>query len=243
MLKIDMLNHRSLVNKLTALAVLAVVLTGCTNGQLDHISPEVSPSVMSTPLVHRTQEPMVQLSPTATAVEKLFDPDLDIHAEPVDVPLELRIPILKIQAPVIGVGLDSENKMDAPRGPLGGSIWQTAMWYRGSGIPGEPGTATFAGHVNDPLGLPGVFGHLRNLQPGDSIIVYFLNTSEEIHFVVNENIVYKKSEALSSAEKARIFGMDPEPDGLSRLTLITCTGYIVNGQYDGFRVIYATRIY
>jgi len=29
-------------------------------------------------------------------------------------------------------------------------FWQTAFWYRGGGIPGEPGTSQFGGHVDDP---------------------------------------------------------------------------------------------
>jgi sortase (surface protein transpeptidase) len=238
---IDVFNHRSLLCEITAIAVLAAVLTGCASGQSGQVLAGISPSVMPAPLVHKTLETTVQLTPTPIFIELLIDPDLDLHAEPVEVPLEIQIPALKVQAPVIGVGLNSENEMDAPRGPIGSSIWQTAMWYRGSGIPGEPGTATFAGHVNDPLGLPGVFGHLRDLLPGDLIIVHFIHTSEEIHFVVNENIVYNKREASDPAVTARIFGKEPEPDGLSHIMLITCTGYIVNGQYDGFRVIYATR--
>jgi hypothetical protein len=236
-----MLNHRSLLGEFTALAVLAGVLTGCAYGQSDQVLAGIYTPDLPTPLVIKTLEPTIQSSPTPIVPEPLFDPDLDIHAEPVEVPLEFEIPILKVQAPVIAVGLDSENKMDAPRGPIGGSIWQTAMWYRGSGIPGEPGTATIAGHVNDPLGLPGVFGHLRDLHPGDLIIVRFLNTSEDVHFVVNENIVYNKREASHPAVTERIFGLEPEPDGQSHLALVTCTGFIVNGEYDGFRIIYATR--
>jgi hypothetical protein len=33
----------------------------------------------------------------------------------------------------------------------------------------------------------------------------------------------------------------PSPDGPSHLTLITCAGTIVNGQFDHHTVVYATR--
>ncbi len=200
-----------------------------------------SPTPYPTPIIHKTVQATFQPISTALIPEPLFDPALDIKAGPVEVPLELQIPALKVDAPVIGVGLNSDNEMDAPKGPIGGKIWQTAMWYRGSGIPGEPGIATFAGHVNDPLGLPGVFGHLRDLQPGDVIIIRFNNTSEEINYKVVQNIIYNKREAADPELRAKIFGIEPFPDGLSHLALITCTGYIINGEYNGFRIIFATR--
>lgn len=238
---INMLNPRRLISCF-AILVLSILFAGCGNKATGEELTEDSPSPMPTPLVHKTVQVIIQPTPTPSIPEPLFDPDLDLNSEPVNVPLELQIPSLKVDAPVIGVGLNSENEMDAPKGPIGGSIWQTAMWYRGSGVPGEPGTATFAGHVNDPLGLPGVFGHLRNLSPGDLIVVRFKNTSEEIRFIVVQNIVYNKREAADPDLRAQIFGAEPLPDDLSHLALITCTGYIVNGEYDGFRVIYATRI-
>jgi sortase (surface protein transpeptidase) len=227
--------------------ILAAVLAGCGNKDAGKGPVEVTPSLIPTPVVHKTLQPTVQ--PTLIVPEPFFDPDLDIYAGPVDVPLELQIPSIKVDAPVIGVGLNSKNEMDAPRGPIGSSIWKTAMWYRGSGIPGEPGTAMFAGHVNDPLGLPGVFGHLRDLHTGDPIIVHFKNTSEDISFAVDQVIVLNRKQASDPALLAQIFGsssdsnddQQPEPDGLSHLTLVTCTGYIVNGEYDGFRVVFATR--
>ncbi len=224
---------------------MGAALAGCKNKASDETLAGSFPSIISTPFVHKavqaTIQPTYQPTPSPSVPEPLFDPTLDLHAEPVEVPLQLQIPALKVDAPVIGVGLNSENEMDAPRGPIGGAIWQTAMWYRGSGIPGEAGTATIAGHVNDPLGLPGVFGHLRDLKPGDEIIVLFKNTSEEIHYTVVQNLIYNKREANDPDLRAMIFGAEPSPDGLSHLALITCTGYIINGEYNGFRVIFATR--
>jgi len=167
----------------------------------------------------------------------------------VDVPLELQIPSLKVNAPVMGVGLTSENVMDSPRGPIGDPVWHTAFWYRGGGIPGDVGTATIAGHVNDPLGEPEIFARLEHLIPGDLIIVHLKNTNMDIRFIVNQIEVYSLKESSDPAVLTQIFGAgpvagtgpQPAPDGLSHLTLITCAGYIVNGQFNRHTVVYATR--
>ncbi|HEY3341839.1 MAG TPA: class F sortase, partial [Anaerolineae bacterium] len=154
-----------------------------------------------------------------------------------------------VNAPVLGVGLTSDNVMDAPKGPAGDPIWHTAFWYRGSGVPGDPGTATIAGHVDDLLGKPEIFAHLQDLHPGDLIIIRATRTNTDIRFVVNQIEVYSTQQASDPAVLAQIYGSGPlagtgpQPalDGLSHLTLITCAGNFVNGQYDHHTVVYATR--
>ena len=139
--------------------------------------------------------------------------------------------------------------MDAPIGPIGDPVWHTAFWYRCSGIPGEPGTATIAGHVNDPIVQPEIFAHLQDLRPGNLIIVHVKNTSIAIAFIVDQVKAYSLQESSDPAVLTQIFGTGPlagtgpQPalDGLSHLTLITCAGNYVNGEYDHHTVVYATR--
>ena len=150
---------------------------------------------------------------------------------------------------MLGVGLTSDNEMDAPKGPIGDPVWHTAFWYRGSGLPGESGTATIAGHVNDPLGRDEIFAHLQDLQPGDLIIIHYTRSNIDITFTVDQVKVYSLQESSDPAVLALIYGTGPvsgtapQPslDGLSHLTLITCAGNIVNGQFDHHVVVYATR--
>jgi sortase (surface protein transpeptidase) len=208
---------------------------------------------MLLPSVQPAVEPTVQLpvepTPTRFVLGPLFDSGLDLRAGPIDVPLELQIPSLKVNAPVLGVGLTSENKMDAPKGPIGDPVWHTAFWYRGSGIPGEPGTATIAGHVNDPLGNPEIFAKIKDLQSGDLIIAHSTTSNIDIRFIVDQIKVYSIQESSDPAVLTQIFGAGPvagtgpQPalDGLSHLTLITCAGNIVHGQFDHHVVVYATR--
>jgi hypothetical protein len=218
----------------TVLAMLPAILGGDRNEEMGQ-----APSV----------QPTVELTPTPFVREPLFESDLDLMAGPIDVPLELQIPSLKVNAPVLGVGLTSKNVMDAPKGPIGDPVWHAAYWYRGSGIPGEPGTATIAGHVNDPLGRHEIFADLEDLQPGDLIIVLYTLSNIEIRFIVDQTMVYSIQESSDPAVLAQIFGAGPvagtgpQPslDSLSHLTLITCSGNIVNGQFDHHTVVYATR--
>jgi hypothetical protein len=165
------------------------------------------------------------------------------------VPLELEIPSLGVLAPIISVGLNSDNVMDSPKGPIGDPVWNTAFWYRGGGIPGDVGTATIAGHINDPVSRPMIFARIGDLQPGDLVIIRLKYTSVEIHFIVNQVKVYSVKESSDPAVLTQIYGAgpvagigpQPSPDGLSHLTLITCAGDIVGGKFDHHTVVYTTR--
>ena len=242
---------------LVTVLVIAAGLAGCGNKETKEAMTLPPPSLSFLPLVQPTLQstvtptitPIVQPTPTLFVLEPLLDTNLALKAGPVDVPLELQIPSLKVDAPVLGVGLTSGNEMDAPKGPIDDPVWSTAFWYRGSGIPGEPGTTTFAGHVDDPLGRPEIFAYLQKLHPGDLIIVHVKNTAIDIRFMVDQVKVYSLQESSDPAVLAQIFGAGPvagtgpQPslDGLSHLTLITCAGNIVNGEFDHHTVVFATR--
>ncbi len=178
----------------------------------------------------------------------LVAPGLDLLAGPVAVPLELLIPALDISAPVVGVGITAQNVMDAPKGPIDDPIWQTAFWYRGSSLPGDSGTAVLAGHINDPLSRPAIFAHLKDLVPGDSIVLHDTRTGRDLRYLVTHSEVYSLAQSADPEVLAQIYGAgpaaglgpQPSPDGLAHLTLITCAGYIVNGEFDHHIVVYAT---
>ena len=116
-----------------------------------------------------TRVPMsVQPEVPASIPGPLANPNLDPYVGPVSVPLEIQIPALKIKAPVLGVGLTLTNAMASPIGMFPDDpIWQSVFWYRGGVIPGDVGTATFAGHFDDALGRPAVFAFLviKNRRP------------------------------------------------------------------------------
>ena len=164
----------------------------------------------------------------------LTDPGLAMRAGPVAVPLELRMPSLSVDVPVIGVGMSTEDVMDAPMGPADDPVWQQAFWYRGSAIPGEPSTALLAGHVDDPLGRPAVFAHIEDLRPGDPIVVHDTRSGLDVRFSVTETKTYTLEETTDPAVLTEIYGAgpvagtwpQPSTDGLAHLTLITCAGHV-----------------
>ena len=206
------------------------------------VQPTPDPSA-EVPMSVQTVRPLTIPGP-------LVNPGLSLLAGPVDVPLELQIPALEIKAPVLGVGLPLTNAMAAPVGTLPDDpIWQTVFWYRGGGIPGDAGTATFAGHMDDALGRPAVFAFLGDLRTGDVIVVRDERSGLEVPFIVTETKTYTDQEAADPDVLARIFGSrsvsgsqsQSMSDPLSHLTLITCTGAWVNGSFSLRLVVYAVR--
>lgn len=242
-----------MIGCLLTVLVIAIVLGGCVNketGEAPGVPLLFTTRFPTVPFAGQTTvQPTVLTTPTVLTLGPLFDAGLDLKASPVEVPLQIEIPTLKVNAPVFGVGLTMDNEMDAPRGEIDDPIWDTVYWYRGSGKPGESGTATFAGHVNDPLGRPEIFANLHTLKPGDWIIIRYTLQNVEFAFNVDKVENYSLQESSDPAVLTEIFGSgpvngkapQPSPDGLSHLTLITCAGTIVDGQFDHHVVVFATR--
>jgi hypothetical protein len=175
---------------------------------------------------------------------------LGVSSGPVAVPLQLRMPTIGASGPVVAVGTTRNGAMDAPMGPIGDPVWQEAFWYRGGGVPGDDGTATIAGHLDDVRGRPALFAHLRDLRPGDPILLDDTEDGSELRFVVSGVTAYSVQQASQLAILATIYGAgpvtgtgpEPAPDGRSHLTLITCAGDFVHGSYDHRVVVYAQRV-
>lgn len=245
--------------------MIVTALIGCGNTQaggkqvdtlpLDQVTVKILSTVQPTaqPTVPPSPEPSVEptIEPAIAPLipGPLISPPVSLRAGPVDVPLELRIPSIQVSASVIGVGLTAENLMDAPKGPADDPVWHQVFWFRGGGIPGDSGTATFAGHVDDPLGRPTVFTRINELRPGDQIVVHDTRSGNDVHFIVTETKVYSLEEASDPSVLTRVYGSgpvtgggpQPAPDGLSHLALITCSGDFVSGAYDLRIVVYATQ--
>ncbi len=245
---------------LSCLIILLVVSTALAGGgskgtreAIDRPPLSFLPTPALTPLNSSLNNlpitPTTQPTPEFSILGAAYDPNLDIKSGPVELPLVLQIPAIKVGAPVLGVGQSDDNAMDSPKGPWGDPLWSSVFWYRGSAIPGEPGTATITGHVNGLLGEAQTFFNLKRLRPGDLIIIHVENTFIDIHFTVDEVKRYSILESSTPEVLTRIYGVGPTSglaaeagaDGLSHLTLITCTGYFVDGKFDHHTVVFATR--
>lgn len=93
-----------------------------------------------------------------------------------------------------------------------------------------------AGHIDDPLGRPGVFAHIDRLQPGDPIIVHETRSGLDARFSVTLSKTYTLTQAADPDVLTQMYcvgpvaGTWPQPsaDGLSHLTLVTCAGTFSN---------------
>jgi hypothetical protein len=241
--------RRESTGRLTAALIAAALLAACANAQASggqsarRSSPVAATSAQ--PAAARPTEPV--LAPTP-----LFDPTIDLRGGPVVVPLELRLPSLRLTAPVLGVGLNAKNVMDTPLGSASDPVWREVFWYRGSGIPGDATTATIAGHVDDVLGRPAIFARLKDLRIGDTVTIRDTRTGLAVDFLVTRTITYTLKQTVDPTVLAQIYGSgpvagqgpQPSPDGLSHLTLITCAGNWVGsaGTFDHRLAVYAVGI-
>ena len=78
--------------------------------------------------------------------------------------MRIRIPALKVNAPIIPAAVDSAGALVVPA-----NVYQAA-WFQAGNAPGQPGTAIIAAHV-DFEGALGLFNGLHTLPKGAAIYV------------------------------------------------------------------------
>jgi sortase (surface protein transpeptidase) len=147
---------------------------------------------------------------------------------PADPPVTLSIPSLSIHAHVQQVGLTKSGAMAVPNN------FTDVAWYKYGPAPGQVGSAVIDGHVDNALSLPGVFKHLKDIQPGADIYATTASGTAK-HFVVESTHVYSVDHFPSTL----VFTRTDHP----RLNLITCDGVWQQGKhmYSERLVVYAVR--
>lgn len=124
-------------------------------------------------------------------------------------PSLLTIPVISLVARVQHVGLTAKKAMGIP------TNFTDVAWYKLGPTPGEVGSAVIAGHVDNALGLKGVFKQLSTLTLGDEIYVTDADGTN-LRFVVREVNSY----AYDKAPAEEIFHEKER----RLLRLITCGG-------------------
>ncbi len=125
-------------------------------------------------------------------------------------PVRLKIPALKINAPIAPVGTTPEGDMESPKGP------DDVGWYKPGPHPGNTGTAVLAGHYGRWIdGRPSVFDNLHKLKTGDIIYTIDANGASAA-FVVRGQRTYGQNEEAQDVFVSK--------DGQTHLNLITCEG-------------------
>ncbi|MFF1442315.1 class F sortase [Streptomyces sp. NPDC058295] len=147
-------------------------------------------------------------------------------ALPYAVPDRVRIPAIRVDAPVTSVGLDAEGWVGAPP-PEDPNL---AGWFTGGVSPGEKGTAVVVGHVDNKLG-PAVFYGLGALKKGNRVEVSRGDGKTAV-FEIYGIEVFEKNNFPGD----RVYASKGSPE----LRVITCGGGFskANG-YDGNVVAFA----
>ena len=186
------------------------------------VAVRVFSSESSEVLANNEQETMQFVDPSIRARNTLTQAPIPVTPEYV------RIPSLGINAAVEQVGQNGGGNMAAPK------HFDAVAWYKLGSRPGDAGNAIIAGHLNNSLGLSGVFEDLSTIQLGSEIVI--VGEGREIRYVVREMHVYGANDAPASA----IFSTA----GPSRLILITCDGAWDSGvrSYDKRLVVVAEPI-
>ncbi|MFF8862322.1 class F sortase [Streptomyces sp. NPDC015139] len=141
-------------------------------------------------------------------------------------PTRVRIPAIRVNAPLMGLALTPSGSLDAPPA----ARKNLAGWYEAGTMPGETGTAILAGHVDNTDG-PAVFYDLGALKRGARIEVDRRDGSVAV-FTVDAVEVYSARDFPDE----KVYGAAARPE----LRVITCGGgYSRTTGYQGNVVVFA----
>ncbi|MGW0120866.1 class F sortase [Streptomyces sp. NPDC003327] len=141
----------------------------------------------------------------------------------------IKIPAIRVAAPIMDVGLDPDGWVSAPP-PQDANL---AGWYQNGIAPGQRGTAVVVGHVDNDRG-PAVFYGLGSLRKGQHVEVERYDGRVAV-FEVYGVEVYAKNDFPG----VQVYADTGQPE----LRVITCGGgYTRANGYDGNVVVYARMV-
>lgn len=142
-------------------------------------------------------------------------------------PVRLRIPQLKVDSPMVKLGLDAAGALKTP--PDDDPV--LSGWYADGTVPGSVGTAITTGHVDTRLG-PGVFFLLGALREGATVEIVRADLSTAVFTVYAVEVYDKKT-----FPDEKVYGPSDRPE----LRVITCGGkYDKKSGYADNVVVFAT---
>jgi len=148
---------------------------------------------------------------------------------PYSVPDRVRIPTIRVDAPVMPIGLDADGWVAAPP-PEDPNL---AGWFTGAVSPGEKGTAIVVGHVDNRQG-PAVFYGLGALKQGSRVEIVRKDRKTAV-FEVYGIEVFEKNNFPGD----RVYASKGSPE----LRVITCGGgFSKQNGYDGNVVAFARLV-
>ena len=197
----------------TALALVALALvTGCGTS-----APAAAPSVSPVASPTSSEQPQASVPVPSAAV-----------AQPAagSRPVRLAVPSVGIDTSLLTLDIAADGSLEVPGDD------DRAGWLDRSPVPGDRGPAVLAGHVDSTRG-PAVFFRLREVAPGDQVLV-----TREDGSTVAFRVDGVQQYAKDAFPTAAVYGPSPGPV----LRLITCGGVFdrSTGHYRSNVVVYAT---
>ena len=144
--------------------------------------------------------PLVRFAPPARAANSAS------ATAPEGDPLRVRIPAIRVDSPLVPLGLNDDGTLQVPR-------YEEAGWYAGGSRPGETGPSVIAAHVDSTTG-PAVFHRLDELEPGDEVFVDYRDAT--VAFAVRDARRVTKTRFPTQ----KVYGATVAPE----LRLVTCAG-------------------
>ncbi|MET3984887.1 class F sortase [Streptomyces sp. PvR034] len=144
------------------------------------------------------------------------------------VPDHIKIPDIKVDAPLDTVGLDAQGVMKEPDFAKP----KDAAWYKEGPTPGEKGAAAVVGHMDTPQAPEAVFFRLKQLKKDEKIEIHRADGTTAV-FAVDHVETYKKDAFPTDT----VYG---DTHGKAELRLITCGGKLTNDRHwDANVVVFA----
>jgi hypothetical protein len=156
---------------------------------------------------------------TAEADRPVTRPAAPPAAPALPPPVRLEVPAHGVDSAVDPVGVEPDGQMTIPADVA------RVGWYRFGPVPGAPGSAVIAGHVDDRSQGLGALAPLRAAAPGDEVLVTDAAGATSRWRVVSRELITKQALPLDELFRR---------DGPPRLTLITCGGPFLP-EYGSYR--------
>ncbi|MET7615661.1 class F sortase [Streptomyces sp. NPDC005408] len=173
--------------------------------------------------------PPVPSAAEAFAAGPGYHTDAAADPLPPSAPLRLRIPEIRVDAPVMLLGLAKDGSLEVPPAANRNLVG----WWRDGTSPGAKGTAIVAGHVDNARG-PSVFYSLGALKKGHRIDVTRKDGRTAV-FTIDAIEVYD----AGSFPDEKVYG----PRDRAELRVITCGGgFTKKTGYKGNVVAFAHLI-